>query len=148
MKQIHILQKRARRLIYNSKATSHSDPLFLFLFSSDPLYKILKINDLVDFNQPIFMYKYTHKLLPASFENIFKKLETFERSLNYQLDILKMCSLQYLPSSSLLKMWNILPLDLKRSNSLSIFKNRLLNSLFENYRTMCYKPNCYSCKTN
>jgi len=63
--------------------------------------------------------KYTHKLLPASFENIFKKLGTFERS----LDILKMCSLQYLPSSSLLQMWNNLPLELKRSNSLSIFKN-------------------------
>ena len=75
---------------------------------------------------------------PDSFENIFNKLGNFERSLNYQLDILKMCSLQYLPSSSLLKMWNNLPLDLKRNNSLSIFKNRLLNSLFENYMTMCY----------
>ena len=61
---------------------------------------------------------------------------------------LNISSFQYLRSSSLLKMWNNLPLDLKRSNSLSIFKNRLLNSLFENYRTMCYKPNCYSCKTN
>ena len=29
MKQIHILQKRAIRLIANSKAMSHSDPLFL-----------------------------------------------------------------------------------------------------------------------
>ena len=80
------------------------------------------------------MYKYTHKLLPASFENIFKKLGNFERSLNSQLDIIKMCSLQYLPTSSRLKMWNNLPLE-----SLSIFKNRLLNSLFENYNTMCYK---------
>ena len=104
--------------------------------------------DLVDFNQAIFMYKYTNKLLPTSFENIFKKLGNFERSLNYQLGILKMCSFQYLPSSSLLKMWNNLPLDSKRSNSLSIFRNRLLNSLFINYMTMCYKPNCYSCKTN
>ena len=40
MKQIHILQKQAIRLIDNSKATSHSDPLFL-------KYKILKINDLL-----------------------------------------------------------------------------------------------------
>ena len=40
MKQIHILQKLAIRLIDNSKATSHSDPLFL-------KYKILKINDLL-----------------------------------------------------------------------------------------------------
>ena len=141
MKQIHILQKRAIRLIDNSKAKSHSDPLFL-------KYKILKINDLVDFNQAIFMYKYTNKLLPTSFENIFKQLGNFERSLNYQIDILKMSSLQCLPSSSLLKIWNNLPLDLKRSNSLSIFRNRLLNSFFENYITMCYKPICYSCKTN
>ena len=51
-------------------------------------YKILKINDLVDINQAIFMYYYTHKLIPASFENIFKKFGNFERSLNYQLDIL------------------------------------------------------------
>ena len=50
-----------------------SNPFFL-------KYKILKINDLVDFNQAIFMYKYTHKLLPASFENIFKKLGNFELS--------------------------------------------------------------------
>ena len=46
-------------------------------------YRILKVNDLVGFNQAIFMFKYTHKLLPASFENIFKKLGNLERSLNY-----------------------------------------------------------------
>ena len=48
MKQIHILQKQAIRLIDNSKATSHSDPLFI-------KYKVLNINDLVDFNQAIFI---------------------------------------------------------------------------------------------
>ena len=48
MKQIHILQKQAILLIDKSKATSYSDPLFL-------KYKILKINDLVAFNQAIFM---------------------------------------------------------------------------------------------
>ena len=79
MKQIHILQKRAIRLIDNSKATSHIDPLLL-------KYTILKINDLVDFNQAIFMYKYTHKLLPkTSFKNFFKKFGNFET-----LDILNM----------------------------------------------------------
>ena len=78
------------------------------------------------FTQAVFMYKYTNKLIPSSFENIFKKLRNFEKSLNYQLDILNMSLLQYLPSSSLLKIWNNLPLDLKRSNSLSIFKNKLL----------------------
>jgi len=46
---------------------SHSDPLFL-------KFKILKINDLVDFNQAIFMYKYSNKLRPPSLENIFEML--------------------------------------------------------------------------
>ena len=82
------------------------------------------------------MYTYANKHLPASFKNVFKKLGNFERSLNYQLDILNMSSLQYLPSSSLLKIWNNLPLDLKKKLSKHI------------YITMCYKPNCYLCKTN
>ena len=73
------LQKQTIRLIDNSKAMSH-------MWTSIILkYKILKINDLVDFNQALFMYKYTNKLLPSSFENIFKKLWNFERSLNYQI---------------------------------------------------------------
>jgi len=59
MKQIHIVQKSAIRLIDNSKATSHSDPFSLSI-------RILKINDLVDFNQPIFMYKYTHNKKEAT----------------------------------------------------------------------------------
>ena len=83
MKQIHILQKRAIRLTDNSKAMFYSDPNFL-------KYKILKVNKLVFFNQAIFVYKYTNKLLPSSFENIFKKLGNFERYLYYQIDILKM----------------------------------------------------------
>ena len=63
----------------------------------------IQVNDLVDFNQAVFMLKYTYKLLPSSLGNIFKKLGNLERSLNYQLDILNMSLFQYLSSSSLLK---------------------------------------------
>ena len=77
---IHILQKRAIRLIDNSKVKSHSDPLFL-------KYKILKINDLVDFNQAIYMNKYTNKLLSTSFENIFKQLGILKDLLTINLTI-------------------------------------------------------------
>ena len=31
----------------------------------------------------ITCYKYTNKLLPSAFENVFKKLGNIERSLNY-----------------------------------------------------------------
>ena len=63
MKKIITLQKRAVRLIDNSKTMSHSDPIFL-------KYNILKINDMIDFNQAMFMFKYTNGLLPDSFETL------------------------------------------------------------------------------
>ena len=68
------------RIIDNAKTASHTDPFFL-------KYKILKLNDLNEFNQAIFMYKYTKNLLPYM-AYTFKKLGNFERSLNYQIDIL------------------------------------------------------------
>ena len=103
-----MIQKRAVRIIENAKTASHTDPLFF-------KYKILKLNDFTEFNQATFIYKYTKKLLPSSFHNTFKKLGNFERSLNYQIDILNTGLLEYLPSYALLKIWNKLPLDLTLS---------------------------------
>ena len=51
------------------------------------------------------------------FTNTFKKLENFERSLDFQIDILNKDLWEYLPSYALLKIWNNLSLDLKRSAS-------------------------------
>ena len=139
MKKICTLQKRAVRLIDNSKSMSHSDPIFL-------KYNILKINDMVDFNQAMFMFKYTNGLLPDSFENMFNKLGNFDRSLSYQVDLLNFSSLQTFPSYTLLKIWNNLPLELKRSTSINLFKNKIKKALFEKYLLKCNRPNCFSCK--
>jgi len=92
-----LLQKCAVRIIEHAKTASHTDPLLL-------KYKILKLNDLTEFNQATFMYKYMKYLLPSSFNNTFKKLGNFERSHNYQIDILNTGSSKYLPSYALLKM--------------------------------------------
>ena len=75
------------------------------------------------------MYRYTKNLLPYSFNDNFKKLGNLERSLNYQIDILNTGSLEYLPSYALIKIWNKLPLDLKRSASLGILKKSLFKML-------------------
>ena len=53
MKKKYILQKHAVRLIDNSKTMTHSDSIIL-------KYLILKINDMVDFNQATFLFKYTN----------------------------------------------------------------------------------------
>ena len=58
MKKISLLQKRAVRIIENAKTDSHTNPLFF-------KYKILKLNDLTDFNQTTFVYNYTKNLLPS-----------------------------------------------------------------------------------
>ena len=58
----------AVRIIENAKTASHTDPLFF-------KYKILKLNDLTEFNQTTFMYKYTKNLLSSSFNNTFKNME-------------------------------------------------------------------------
>ena len=55
-------------------------------------YNILKINDMVDFNQATFMFKYTNARLPDSFENRFNKLGNFDRSLSSQVDLLNFIS--------------------------------------------------------
>ena len=123
MRKLSILQKRAVRLIDNSKKAAHSDPLFL-------KFKILKIQDMVDFNQGIFIYKYG----------------TFERSLNFQIDILHLNDLKIFPSYALIKSWNSLPLYLKRSETLNIFKKTSLKTFLEKYIVICNSQNCYSCK--
>jgi len=107
-----LLQKGA--IIDNAKTASDTDPLIF-------KYKILNLNGLTKFNRETFMYRYTKNLLPYSFNDNFKKLGNLERFLNYQIDILNTGSLEYLPSYALLKIWNKLPLDLKRSASLGIF---------------------------
>ena len=87
----------------------------------------MKANNLTEFNQATFMYKYTKNLLPSSFNNTLKNLGNFERSLNYQIDILNTFLLGDLPSYALLNIWNKLPLDLKRSASLGKLKKFNLN---------------------
>ena len=52
MKKIITLQEPAVRLIDNSKTKTHSDPIFLE-------YNIIKIKNMLDFNQAMFMFKYT-----------------------------------------------------------------------------------------
>ena len=54
MKKISLLQNRVVSIIDNAKTALHTDPLFFKI-------KILKLNDLTDFNQATFMYKIHNK---------------------------------------------------------------------------------------
>ena len=58
-------------LKYNSKTGNYFKKL-----------TILRFNDLVNFNQTNFMYKYVNNKRPYSFINFFAKLNNFDRSLS------------------------------------------------------------------
>ena len=64
VKSTFLLQKRAIRVINNALYNRHTDPLFR---SS----RILKLDDLFEYQSVIFMTDYMHDKLPLSFKNMF-----------------------------------------------------------------------------
>lgn len=137
--RISILQKRAVRYIENLKYNAHTGAAFI-------RSRILKFTELVNLNQGCFIYKYVNNLLPSSFENFFPKLCNFDRSLSFEIPNLKNANMKIFPSYSMIKLWNNLPLELKRKKSLSIFKKHYASTLSMNYDIPCHKVNCYSCR--
>ena len=67
------LQKRAIRVINNKRYNSHTDPLF-------KKSKILKIEDLFQYQAALFMYDYKYEKLPPSFRGTFKQNDEFPNS--------------------------------------------------------------------
>ena len=66
---IFILQKRAIRIINKTEYRAHTNPLFIE-------NNLLKLEDLVDLNTYIFVYKAKNNLLPNCIQNLFVKRES------------------------------------------------------------------------
>ena len=61
-----------------------------------------------------FMHKYVNNVLPSSFNDKFFKLTSYNRSLSFQMEVVKKLFLKTIPTYSLHKNWNSLPLELNR----------------------------------
>ena len=122
------------RYISNARKMSHTSNLF-------SKYNILKFQDLTKLNEISFMHKYVNNKLPNSFSNKFVKLSNFDRSVSFQLEVVKKSFLKTLPAYSMPKHWNSLPLELKRVASLSVFKNRYKEKILNSYNTSCTVKN-------
>ena len=105
---------------------AHTNPLFLNL-------KLLKLPDIVQLQTCVFVYKAL---------NVFSVNYEFQYTVQHiptrRADTLRIprCrtsfaqrSITYRGTSS----WNLLPRDIKESNSVNIFKFRLKNKLIESY---------------
>jgi hypothetical protein len=123
------LQKKAVRYIDNAKQSAHTDNLF-------KKYNILKLPDLTNFYMAVYIHKLVHKKTPSSFDNFFPKTLNFERSLSFQLQLIRKQKLKSFPSIALPIVWKVLT---------KLFKTLLTEKKFENYNYKCNKNNCFSC---
>ena len=144
--QLEKLQKRAIRLINNTKYNAHTSPLF----RND---HILKFRDLCALHDYTFCYKFAHDTLPKYFTSnmghaITHSYETRQRG---QLKIpcvgheyaKKSISYRY-PS-----VHNTMPQNFKDkiyTHSLQGFKFNIKRTFLQSYELLCRIPNCYICQ--
>jgi hypothetical protein len=126
-----LLQKRAIRLITYSAYLAHTSPLFKRL-------RILKLYDIYRFQIYMFMFRFKHNLLPISCthfitQNLVASHYNLRREdefivVKFRSEIRKKCISVVGPN-----LWNSLKDSLKKVNSISIFKSRLIDLLVEDY---------------
>ena len=136
--KISIIQKKILRNLYNSKYNAHTDPIYSCL-------KILKFEDILQYNSITLMYKYVNSLLPDSFSDIFGQVN--QRSRCIKTEKVRYKCLEIFPKAFLPKIWNFIPMNLKYSTSLKELQRCAKSNFINVYDSFtCRKINCYSCK--
>ena len=125
---ISILQKKILRIIVFSEKTAPSAPIF------DNL-RILKLNDIITYQITSFVFECVHNIAPSYFHGYFTSIERIHNIGARQStrgDLFALCynTTQYGVRSihySGVRLWNSLPLEIRNSNSISSFRNKLKN---------------------
>ena len=126
-----LLQKRALRIITNSRYLAPTDPLFSQL-------KTLKVHDIHSLQTAIFMHKYTFNQLPTVFDNFFTPNSNIHsyptrHSSDYHLEnpriILAQKSLKHHGPD----VWNSLSDNLKQCKKINVFKKQFKEILINQY---------------
>ena len=120
-----VLQKKVVRIITNHPYRSHTNSIFRDL-------KFFNIVNLNKYQQCLFMYKYLNGMLPPSMLGMFIldcNLHNYNTrasaNLHFHLPRHRTSAFQHTIKFSGPSIWNNLPLSLRNSASLSIFKHKL-----------------------
>ena len=144
--RILTLQKRAMRLITNSKYNAHTEPIYKRL-------TCLKIPDIYTLNILKLYYKIENDKVPHYFKNMFKQTtiththETRFRHLN-TLQTARTSSGSYCIRYVLPTTIKNIPLCIKEkimTHSLQGFSNYIKQFYIKNYENECKTENCYIC---
>ena len=126
MESVIKFQKRAARCILDRDFDSPSAELFAEL-------KWMEFPERVKYQKAIIMYKISHNLAPKYLQDLFQQTaDIHDRALKSTSD-----NLLYVPKPNLeqfrnslsysgSKTWNYIPINIKQSDSLSLFKKKYL----------------------
>ena len=104
LKPIYLLQKKAVRIITNSKYNTHSPPLFKKL-------GILPIHEQTEFSKLSFMHDFINGKLPSSFNDTWKRnsdlnLRIIRDRNKFNVPLVKFTSIERFPFCYFQKLWN------------------------------------------
>ena len=128
-------KKKVLKIITFNKVIASSAPLFVAL-------QILKLNDIFKFQVTSFVYECLNNLAPIYFSDYFVSIHSVHnvgtrQSKKGDLFALRCNTTQYgLRSIHYLgvRIWNSLPIEIRESPSLSIFKKKLKDFLLASYK--------------
>lgn len=106
---------------------AHTNPLFLNL-------KLLKLPDIIQFQTCVFVYKALNIFsVNCGFQYTAQNIPT-RRADTIRIPLCRTSFAQRDITYRGTSAWNLLPHDIKESNSVNIFKFRLKNRLIESYK--------------
>ena len=131
LKDIVVLQKRAIRLVNKVDYKAHTSPIF-------KKYRVLKFNDLIDFNTCIIMYKASNNMLPVNVQGQFKKnkeVHSYGTRNQEKLHVkpVKSTLKHKSVNNKGVKLWNNLDEHIRSAVSINLFKKRLKNKFIQEY---------------
>ena len=133
LKPLLILQKRVLRLITFLEYREHTNPFFI-------KFNILKLQDLVSFNNALFVYNFSTGNLPNTFESfvtLIKNQHNYQTRLasksSFALPKLRTNYGKFNIRFAGAKVWNSIDENIKDVPSSSIFKSKLKKHLLNSY---------------
>ena len=142
MEQIETVKRKALRVLTRSLYNAHTDPLF-------KKHKILKVNDLIQLNQSIFVRQFKNGKLPDSFTGFFDDIpfnDQKSRDDDYNLQRQSNIDLLHFPSSQIIRKWNQNHISLKSEAEVETFKEDFIKKKLNSYDDECSKQNCHACR--
>jgi hypothetical protein len=113
----------------------------------------LKLGDLIQLNQTLFVRQYKNGKLPDSFTGFFQDVPLNEQKsrdddYNLKQNQINNNTLLYFPSSQIIRSWNQNSILLKSEADITNLKDDFVRKKLNSYDESCVKPNCQVCRQN